>query len=154
MYIRKQNEYDLMMISIIKQHGTFVHNYHCTFYITVVNGYMYMYVHVPTQYMYMYIVYTVHVHVHTCNMYLHSTYAQYILYMYTCIFTYTVHVYVQYIVYTLHVHVHTCRDFFWKKFQRVANQCFKKMRGVGWRLQLKYIILMYVLCEHFFSIII
>ena len=84
MYIIKQNEYDLMMISLIKQDGTFVHNYHCTFYITVVDGYMYMYVptmyihvhvlcryihvhiymYVPTQYIYMYIVYTVHVRVH------------------------------------------------------------------------------------------
>ena len=54
MYIIKQNEYDLMMISLIKQDGTFVHNYHCTFYITVVDGYMYN-VHVC---------YTVHTCVH------------------------------------------------------------------------------------------
>ena len=52
MYIRKQNEYELMMIYLVKQDGTFVHNYYCTFYNTVVDGYMYMYmyVHVPTQY--------------------------------------------------------------------------------------------------------
>ena len=111
MYIRK---YDLMMISIIKQHGTFVHNYHCTFYITVVNGYMYMY---------MYIVYTVHVNVHTCNIHvciytvhMHCTYCTCIhvylptqcMYMYSILYTH----------YTLHVLVHTCRDFFRKKFQR------------------------------------
>ena len=97
MYIIKQNEYDLMMISLIKQDGTFVHNYHCTFYITVVDGYMYMYV--PTQYMYVYM-YCVgtYMYIYTC-MYLHSTYTVHVYcihstcpYIHVC--TYAVHIHV------------------------------------------------------------
>ena len=83
MYIIKQNEYDLMMISLIKQDGTFVHNYHCTFYITVVDGNMYMYV--PTQYIYMYILYIVYT-VHVQYMYIYCIHNKY---MYTCIYTCT-----------------------------------------------------------------
>ena len=74
MCIRKQNEYmyDLMMIYLVKQDGTFVHNYHCTFYNTVVDGYMYMYmyVHVPTQYIY------------TCTCILYTQYMYVYIYIY------------------------------------------------------------------------
>ena len=103
MYIIKQNEYDLMMISLIKQDGTFVHNYHCTFYITVVDGYMYMYV--PTQYMYMYIVYTVHVHVY---MYVHNYINVCTYIVHTCIHVYCIHSTYTciYIVYTIHTCIH------------------------------------------------